>query len=68
MKGPMAPATYEAEDALLDTNGRRGPWSYEGSMPQCRGMSGQESRSEWVGEQGEGGCDSGFLEGKQGEM
>jgi hypothetical protein len=23
-------------------NGRRGPWSCEGSMPQCRGCQGQE--------------------------
>jgi hypothetical protein len=37
--------------ALLDINGRRGPWSCEGSMPQCRGMAGQGSRTVWVGEQ-----------------
>ena len=24
--------------ALWDINEKRGPWSYEGSMPQCRGM------------------------------
>ena len=28
-----------------------GPW---GSMPQCKGMPGQGSRSGWVGEQGVG--------------
>ncbi|KRY63751.1 hypothetical protein T11_9870, partial [Trichinella zimbabwensis] len=26
--------------AFLDINGRRGPWSCEGFMPQCRGMPG----------------------------
>ncbi|KRY62484.1 hypothetical protein T4D_1741, partial [Trichinella pseudospiralis] len=31
--------------ALWDINERRGPWSCEGSMPQCRGMPGQGSRS-----------------------
>jgi hypothetical protein len=34
----MAPATYEAEGGLLDINGRRGPWSCEGLMSQCREM------------------------------
>jgi hypothetical protein len=53
--------------ALLDMNGRRGPWSYEGSMSQCRGMPGQGSRSGWVDEQGEGGWDRRFLEGKLGK-
>ena len=33
----MAPAAYVAEDVSV-VNGRRGPWSYEGSMPECRGM------------------------------
>jgi hypothetical protein len=37
--------------ALLEINERRGPWSYGGSMPQCRGMSGQGNRSGWVTEQ-----------------
>jgi hypothetical protein len=45
----------------------RGPWSCEGSMPQCRGMPGQGSGSGWVGEQGEGGGRRGFLEGKPGK-
>ena len=52
--------------ALLDINGRRGPWSCEGSMPQCRRMPGPESKSGWAGEQGER---EGlwFLEGKPGK-
>ena len=37
-----------------DVNGRRGPLSCEGSMPQCGGMPGPESGIEYVGEQGEG--------------
>ena len=36
-------------------------------MPQCRGMPGQGSRNGWVGEQGEGGWDRGFSEGKAGK-
>ena len=36
-------------------------------MPQCRAMPGQGSRSGWVGEQGEGGEDRGFSEGKLGK-
>jgi hypothetical protein len=44
-----------AEDGLVDINERRDLWSCEGSMPQCRGMSGQGSRSEWVNKQGDGG-------------
>jgi hypothetical protein len=46
--------------ALLVINGRRGPWSCEGSMPQCRGMPGSGSRNAWVGEQGEGEGDGVF--------
>ena len=42
---------------------RGDPWSCEGSMPQYRGMPVQESRSGWVGEQGEEGWDRGFSEG-----
>ena len=53
--------------ALLDINERRGPWSCEGLILQCRGMPGQGSRSGWVGEQGEGGWEGGFLEGKPGK-
>jgi hypothetical protein len=40
--------------ALLDINGRRGTWSCEGSMPQCRGIPGPGRGSGWVSEQGEG--------------
>jgi hypothetical protein len=40
---------YQRMD-LLDINGRRGPWSFEGSMPQCRGMP-QWGR-QWVGSWG----------------
>jgi hypothetical protein len=36
-------------------------------MPQCRGMSGPGSRSEWVGEQRDGGGKRGFSEGKLGK-
>jgi hypothetical protein len=44
MEESMAPAAYVAENGLWDINGRRGPWSLEGSMPQYRGMPGQRSR------------------------
>ena len=55
--------------ALSVINGRRGPWSCEGSMPQYRGMPGPGSGNGWVGEQGQGEGDSGhvFLEGLQGK-
>ena len=52
---------------LLVINGRRVPWSCEGSMPQCRVMPGPRSGSGWVGEQGEGREDRGFSEGKPGK-
>ena len=48
-------------------NGRRGPWSCEGFMPQCRGMPGPGFGSGWVGEQGEEEEDRGFSEGKLGK-
>ena len=47
--------------ALWDINERRGPWPCEGSMPQCRGMPGQGSRSGWVSEQGEEGWEMGLF-------
>jgi hypothetical protein len=47
--------------ALLVIIERRGPWSCEDSMPQCRRMSGPGSRSEWVGEQEEQGRDRVFV-------
>jgi hypothetical protein len=36
-------------------------------MSQYRGMLGPGSRSGWVGEQGDGGGDRGFSEGKPGK-
>jgi hypothetical protein len=36
-------------------------------MPQYRGMPGQRSRNGWFGEQGDGGWDRRFLEGKPGK-
>jgi hypothetical protein len=53
--------------ALPDINGRRFPWSYEGSMTQCRRMPGPGSRSGWVGEQREEGWARGFSEWKPGK-
>jgi hypothetical protein len=53
--------------ALLDISGRRGPWSCEGSMPQCSEMPGQGSRSGRDGEQGKRGWDRGFSERKLGK-
>jgi hypothetical protein len=55
-----------AKDGLVVINGRRGPWSYEASMPQCRGMPGPGSRSGWVGKQRDGGGDREFSEGEPG--
>jgi len=52
MVGLIAPATYVAENSLVNHQWERSPWSCEGSMPQCRGMPGPGSRSWWVGEQG----------------
>jgi hypothetical protein len=66
MEKLMALAVYVAEVVLV-INRRRGPWSCEGSMPQYKGIYGPGSRSGWVGEQGEGGEDRGFLEGKLGK-
>ena len=51
----------------MSINGRIGHLSFEGSMPQFGGMPGPESGSGWVGEQGEGGRDRGFSEGKLGK-
>jgi len=51
--------------ALLVINVRRGPWSCEGLIAQCRGMPGPERRSEWDGEQGEWGGDKGLSRGNQ---
>jgi hypothetical protein len=53
---------------LLNINGRRGPWSCEGWMPQCQGMSGQGNGSGCVGEQELEEWGSRFSEGKQGKV
>jgi hypothetical protein len=50
--------------ALSIVNGRRGPWSCEGSMPQCRVMPGPGSGSRWIDDLGKWGGDREFLEGK----
>ena len=47
----------------MDNNGRRGPLSYEGSMPHCGLMPGPGSGSVWVGEPGEGEEDRGRVFG-----
>jgi hypothetical protein len=53
--------------AYLVINERRGPWSFEDSMPRYRGLPGPGSRSRWVGEQGQGEGDRGFSERKLGK-
>jgi hypothetical protein len=50
----MALAAYVAKNSL-SINGRRGPWSCEGSMIQYRGMSEPGIGSGWNGEQEDGG-------------
>jgi hypothetical protein len=45
MEGPMAAAAYVAEDGLGGHQWEETPWSCESSVPQCRGMPGQRSRS-----------------------
>jgi hypothetical protein len=50
---------------LMDINRRRGPLSCEHLMPQYREMPGQGRGHRWVGEQGDGGWDKGFSEGKE---
>jgi hypothetical protein len=44
-------------------------WSYEGSIPQCRGIPGPGNRSGWVGDQEERVGERGrrFLKGKPGK-
>ena len=59
----MALAAYVAEDSLVSHEGRRGPWSGEGSLPHCMGMPGPGSRIGWVGEQDEGKGIVGFWRG-----
>ena len=45
----MSLAACVAEDGLVGISGRRGPWSCEGLMPQCRGMPAQGGEREWLG-------------------
>ena len=58
MVGLMALATYSSEDGLVshqwEDKGKTGPWSYEDSMPQYRGLPGSRSGSRWVGKQDRG--------------
>jgi hypothetical protein len=68
MERPIAPTVHIAENGLVVINGRRGPWSCEGSVPQYRGMPGPGSGSGWVGEQGEGRGNRGFSEQKPGKV
>jgi hypothetical protein len=52
---------------MLGINGRRGSWSCEGLMPQCKGMQGQGGQS-WghtLIEAGGGGME--FQRGKSGK-
>jgi len=46
----------------LLVNGRRGPCSYEVSVPQCRGMPGPGIGSGWVGERGKKGEGIGYFQ------
>ena len=48
-------------------NGRRGPWSCAGSMPQYSGIPGPGIGRWWVGEQVEWGEYRGFSERKLGK-
>jgi len=56
---------------MLGNNGRRRPWSWQGLMTQCRGISGQGGRKGWVAENphrnsGEVGWNSSFVEEQAG--
>jgi hypothetical protein len=59
--------------ALLDINGRRGPWSCEGSMPQFKEYQSRKAGvNGWVKVQphrsrGKGNGVGGFLKGKLGK-
>jgi hypothetical protein len=50
MVGLMDLTAYVAKDSLAVINGRRSPWSYEGSMPQYREMPRPRSKRGYVGE------------------
>ena len=47
--GGVRGRTEEAEGALSGINGRGGPWSFEGLMPQCRAMLGRVEVVGWLG-------------------
>ena len=49
---------------VQEAGSRNGYRGHGKVLPQCRGMPGPGSGSGWVGEQGEGGWDKGFSEGK----
>ena len=67
LKSILAILDSESKNKIY-SNGRRCPWSCEDSMPQCRLMQEQRSRSGWVGTRAGGeGLVRGFSEGKQGK-
>jgi hypothetical protein len=45
MDGPMAPAAHVTENCPVAYQWEEWPWSYEGSMSQCRGIQEQGGRS-----------------------
>jgi hypothetical protein len=51
-RDPQLQPHMQQRMALSIINGRRGPWSCEGLMPQCRGMPRPGSRSGWIAEWG----------------
>jgi hypothetical protein len=63
----MALAAYIAEDGLDSHQCEERPLVLWRLYAQYRGMRGPESKDGWVGEQGEGGRDRGFSEGKLGK-
>jgi hypothetical protein len=74
ISGGVRERTEGAEGALSGINGRGGPWSCEGLVPQGRGMLGQCGRNGWVGGGAphrsrvrRWGWDRGFAEGKLGK-
>ena len=63
----MALAAYIAEDGLVDHQCEERPLSFEGSMPQFRGMPGPGRGSGWFREYGQGSEHRGFSKGKTGK-
>ena len=63
-RDPWLQPHMQQKMALSVINGR-GPWSFEGSMPQCSGMPGPGSGSQSVGEQGKRGGNRRFWRGNQ---